>query len=119
MEKELQKLLRGNTELCKRLQRAADSWAKERPEAGTRRYVFADISDGAIMRNHPELGEKADRSDGSLRLAFILYYDDLEVVNPLGAFHGRHQLGMFYWALVNIDASERMAFHNLHLMTVA
>ena len=112
-------MLRGNTELCKRLQRAADSWAKERPEAGTRRYVFADISDGAIMRNHPELGEKADRSDGSLRLAFILYYDDLEVVNPLGAFHGRHQLGMFYWALVNIDASERMAFHNLHLMTVA
>ena len=26
---------------------------------------------------------------------------------------------MFYWALVNIDQSERMAFHNLHLATVA
>ena len=24
-------------------------------------------------------------------------YDDLEVVNPLGAFHGTHKLGMFYW----------------------
>ena len=55
----------------------------------------------------------------SLHLAFVLYYDDLEVVNPLGAFHGRHKLGMFYWALVNIEAETRMAFRNLHLMTVA
>jgi hypothetical protein len=122
---------------------------------------------------------------GSVRLGFILYYDDLEVVNPLGAFHGRHKLGMsaqarhththtrthkqthtrkhahahthtrtrtphptpapctrtlhpahpapaprvpapdihrtgmFYWALVNTPLETRMAFHNLHLMTVA
>ena len=55
----------------------------------------------------------------SVRLGFILYYDDLEVVNPLGAFHGRHKLGMFYWALLNLDASSRMSFKNLHLMTVA
>ena len=54
-----------------------------------------------------------------MRLGFILYYDDLEVVNPLGAFHGRHKLGLFYWALLNLDASSRMSFKNLHLMTVA
>ena len=65
------------------------------------------------------MGPASDRSDGTVRLAFILYYDDLEVVNPLGAFHGTHKLGMFYWALVNVERSERMSFHNLHLMTVA
>ena len=68
--------------------------------------------DGEVMQKHPELGQSADRSDGSVRLAFILYYDDLEVVNPLGAFHGTHKLGMFYWALVNTAAEQRMAFHN-------
>ena len=71
------------------------------------------------MKTHSELGHEADRSDGSVRLAFILYYDDLEVVNALGAFHGTHKLGMFYWALVNTAAVERMAFHNMHLATVA
>ena len=61
----------------------------------------------------------ADRSDGSTRLAIILYYDDVEVVNPIGAFHGTHKLGLFYWALVNIATAERMALQNLHLQTVA
>ena len=65
------------------------------------------------------MGIGSDRSDGSVRLAFILYYDDLEMVNPLGAFHGTHNLGMYYWALVNLDRSVRMSFDNLHLMTVA
>ena len=77
------------------------------------------MPDGARFREHPELGTSADRTDGALRLAFILYYDDLEVVNPLGAFHGKHKLGMFYWTLVNESPETRMAFSNLHLMTVA
>ena len=55
----------------------------------------------------------------SIRLGFILYYDDLEVCNPLGAFHGTHKLGMFYWTLVNYKAEDRMCFANMHLMTVA
>ena len=65
------------------------------------------------------LGDKADRSDGSVRLAFVLYYDDVEVVNALGAFTGVHKLGLFYWSVVNLHQSERMALHNIHLATVA
>lgn len=119
MPKELQHMFATDPEVVAQMRTAAEAWRKERPEAGSSRYVYADLPDGAIMQNHPELGIHADCTDGSLRLAFILYYDDLEVVNPLGAFHGKHKLGMFYWALVNIDPSVRMAFHNLHLMTVA
>ena len=40
-------------------------------------------------------------------------------MNPLGAFHGTHKLGMFYWVLVNTAAEQRMAFQNIHLATVA
>ena len=119
MQQELEKMFKSNPELVAELRRAADSWAEERPTVGSSRFVYADLSDGCLMQSHPELGVNANRSDGSLRLAFILYYDDLEIVNALGAFHGRHKLGMFYWALVNMDAPVRMAFHNLHLMTVA
>ena len=58
--------------------------------------VYADIPDGSVFRNHPELGVSADRSDDAVRLAFILYYDDIlyydvEVVNALGAFTGVHK----------------------------
>ena len=119
IDKELSAMLAADPSLLAQLQQASDSWAQEQPQPGETRTVFADLTDGARFKAHPGLGTDADRSDGSLRLAFILYYDDLEVVNPLGAFHGRHKLGMFYWALVNIEQETRMAFHNLHLMTVA
>ena len=116
---ELEAMLANNPQLQAQLKAASDKWAETRPAPGDSTTVYADIADGAIMREHPGLGVAADRSDGSTRLAFILYYDDLEVVNPLGAFHGTHKLGMFYWALVNCDQSTRMAFHNLHLATIA
>ena len=49
-------------------------------------------------------------------LAFIIYYDGLEVVNGLGQARGRHKLACFYWALINVNQMDR--FHNINLMTV-
>ena len=116
---ELEAMLSNDLQLQAQLKAASDSWAATRPAPGDSTTVYADIPDGAILREHERLGVAADRSDGSTRLAIILYYDDLEVVNPLGAFHGTHKLGMFYWGLVNCEQSTRMAFHNLHLATIA
>lgn len=116
---ELEAMAAADPSVIEQFEKAAAAWAKERPSPGDRREVYVDFSDGQAMHSHPELGVHADRSDGSLRLAIVLYYDDVEVVNPLGAFHGRHKLGLFYWALVNVDVSKRMAFQNLHLKTVA
>ena len=119
VEEELKAMVQADPNVLAQLKAASDAWAKERPSPGESCTVYTDLTDGLRFHEHPELGTKADRSDGSVRLAFILYYDDLEVVNPLGAFHGRHKLGMFYWTLVNVGQQTRMAFHNLHLMTVA
>ena len=116
---ELEAMVKANLGLLDELRAASDAWAQTAPMPGDSTMVYADISDGEVLRSHAQLGESADRSDGSVRLAFILYYDDLEVVNPLGAFHGRHKLGMFYWALVNTAVEHRMALHNMHLATVA
>ena len=61
---ELDSMLRRSPEVLDQLRAAASSWAEKRPNAGQSTFVYADISDGAIMRNHPELGERADRTDG-------------------------------------------------------
>ena len=119
IDKELQSMFANDPTLISKLKAEADSWAKKKPARGSSKTVYADIADGQVLRDHPGLGTQANRSDGSVRLAFILYYDDLEVCNPLGAFHGRHKLGMFYWTLVNYDPAERFSFANIHLMTVA
>ena len=116
---ELKAMVKANSGLLDELRTASDAWAQSARKPGDSTVVYADIPDGDVMRSHARLGTSADRSDGSVRLAFILYYDDLEVVNPLGAFHGRHKLGLFYWALVNTAVEERMALHNMHLATVA
>ena len=116
----LKAMLRDNPELLTAFQQAAASWgeASHNPQPGDSTIVYADITDGAYFKEHPELGVNADRSDGSLRLGFILYYDEVEVVNALGAFTGTHKIGLFYWGLLNIDAHQRMDLNNIHLATI-
>ena len=110
----LEALLRDDPLLVETLRSAADKWASPHPVT-----VYKDIPDGSCFRDHPELGPSADRSDGAVRLAFILYYDDVEVVNALGAFTGVHKLGLFYWSIINLSSGERMGLNNIHLATVA
>eukprot|EP00965_Chrysotila_dentata_P017991 597301-Pleurochrysis_carterae.AAC.1 len=65
-----------------------EEWRKPMPPRDTDNFVIADVSDGSVFNDHPELGKKlrgapADE-DGPLRLAIGLYYDGLETANPLG-----------------------------------
>jgi len=57
--------------------------------------ILFDIPDGLLFQTHPELS-KPDAT-GTVRLAFILYYDDIQVNNPLGFARGlnevRHEAG--------------------------
>jgi hypothetical protein len=115
----LQALMDDDPSLLVKFREAAAAWAKEKPAAGSSAYIYHDITDGSVFCGHPDLGTAADRSDGSTRLAFILYYDDVEVVNALGSFCGVHKLGLFYWSIINIPPGQRMALHNIHLATVA
>lgn len=53
-----------------------------------REGVYCDFCDAEFVRKHPMY----DRNKEVLLLG--LYYDDLEVVNPLGSKRGKHKLGM-------------------------
>ena len=108
-------ILRDNPQVLNQWRTQASSWEAKAGESIT---VYADITDGSVFRNHPELGVEADRSDGTLRLGLILYYDEVEVVNAIGQFSGTHKIGLFYWGLLNYGPEVRMDLSNIHLATV-
>ena len=56
---------------------------------------MADMCDGEAFRSHPLYGIDPQA------LQVILYYDDLEICNPLGSSVKKHKLGMYrYTTLV-------------------
>ena len=76
---------------------------------------IADLWDGVefqkfMIRVAPRPGE--------MPLVFMFYYDGLEVVNGLGAARTTHELGCFYWALLNISPDKRMNTKYVRMATV-
>ena len=112
----LRAIIRDDPAVLDAWKQAADSWTSARP--GEPVTVYCDITDGSVFREHPELGAAADRSDGALRLGFILYYDEVEVCNAIGHNCGVHKIGLFYWGILNYEPSVRMDLSNIHLATV-
>lgn len=49
-------------------------------------YLY-DYCDGQVYKDHPLF--KMDRD----ALQLVIYYDDVEVSNPLGSYRGKHKLG--------------------------
>ena len=49
--------------------------------------MIADFCDGNIFKTHPLFS----RDPSALQL--MLYYDEVEIANPLGAKTGKHKLG--------------------------
>lgn len=52
------------------------------------RYLL-DFCDGQFFKHHPLFSENPHA------LQIIVYYDDVEVANPLGSYRGSHKLGNF------------------------
>ena len=57
-------------------------------------------------------------TEGQIPLAFILYYDGLEVVNGIGQARLTHELGCFYWALIPVTQELRLTRDYLRVATV-
>ena len=103
---------------AKMMQSAAERWPDELSEAApafdmTR--TLDDVYDGMEFRRFMQ---RVKIRDGQVPLVFMFYYDGLEVVNGLGHAHGIHELGCFYWALLNLTPHSRMSRNNIRLATV-
>jgi hypothetical protein len=55
---------------------------------------------------------------GQKPLIFLFYYDDLEICNGLGQARTTHELGCFYWAMLNLDKKHRLSRKCIRMATV-
>ena len=69
--------------------------------------VMEDFTNGTFVHAHP-LFSIDDRS-----LKILLYYDDVNVVNPLT--NKVHKIGFFYYQLANICGKYRSKLKSIHL----
>ncbi|XP_062578360.1 uncharacterized protein LOC134240278 isoform X1 [Saccostrea cucullata] len=52
-------------------------------------------------------------------LLFCIYYDDFEIVNPIGSHKKKHKLSIFYWTLLNITPEFRYKSAATQLLAIA
>ena len=109
----IQRLLYFNPEVWPALQASMERYPCRGPEP----EILSDVSDGAFCREHKYLGVDAD-DDGSFRLAFGLYNDGIEMVNPLGSFIGRHHVDIYYLQILGLPPDKRQVFDNILLVSV-
>ena len=85
----------------------------EKPPKNDGDLMF-DFRDGSSWKQNKILGSSDDEN-----LALVLYYDDIEVCNPLRASHRPHKLGMFYFVIANMPVVLRSTLSNIHLLAIA
>lgn len=102
----LEYLLQSRPDVWKYVCSASREWVQNGyARLGEKVTVLSDLTDGEVYRSHPTLGDAAasaahESGDEFPRLKLILYYDEVETVNAVGAFTGKHKIGLFYYALV-------------------
>ena len=75
--------------------------------------TIEDICDGELYKAHPIF------SNDPLALQLILFYDELELCNPLGTHVKKHKLGIFLFTLGNIHPKYRSALRVINLLIAA
>ena len=56
---------------------------------------YADVWGGEFIKSN-----RIFRANNGAVLGFQIYFDDVELTNPLGSAKGKHKVGMFYWYLL-------------------
>ena len=71
-----------------------------------------DFEDGSFCLQHEIFNKKES-------LKIVGYFDNVEVVNPIGVHTKKHKLSLFFWTLVNIPPMYRSRLSCIHLIAVA
>ena len=73
---------------------------------------LGDFCDGTLFKSHPMF------SSDPHALQVVAYYDELEVVNPIGSFIKKHKLGCMFYFLANIRPQYRSTLKAIQLLAV-
>jgi len=79
---------------------------------GNLENVMVDFHDGRYCKTHAIFG-----NDSNIRI--LSYFDDVEVVNPIGVHTKKNKLSLFYWTLLNIPPKYRSKLSCIQLLAVA
>ena len=82
------------------------------PHTSTSSFLLSDFCDGTLFKSHPLFSVEHHA------FQVVGYYDDLEVVNPLGSYTKKHKLGCLYFFLGNVRPQYRSSFKSIHLAAV-
>ncbi len=80
------------------------------PELSKNADVLSDFCDGTFVQNH----ELFSNDDTALQI--LLYYDDVNLCNPLT--NKIHKITLFYYQLANIHVEYRSKLNSIHLLGV-
>lgn len=73
-----------------------------------------DFWDGSVYKQHPMLSKMDNCDENEAFLGVQLYYDDVEVCNPLTG--NSHNVAMFYYRLANVDPLYRSMLPAMRLV---
>lgn len=73
---------------------------------------YCDVSDGSIFRDHALFSVNPNA------FQILLYFDDIEICNPLGKKVGVHKLGVFYYSLLNLPLEYRSKTPSIRLVAI-
>ena len=71
-----------------------------------------DYCDGSVFKSHPIF------SLDPHALQVVAYYDELEVVNPIGSYIKKHKLGCMFYFLANVRPQYRSSLKSIQLLAV-
>ena len=74
---------------------------------------LGDFCDGSAFKEHPIF------SVDPHALQIVGYYDELEVVNPIGSYIKKHKLGCIFFFLANVRPQFRSTLKSIQLVAVA
>lgn len=73
---------------------------------------MCDLVNGTIFKHHDLFVE----NNNALRI--VLYYDELEICNPLSKQSGTHKIGVFYFILANLPISYRSRLPAIRILSI-
>lgn len=83
------------------------------PHAQASNDNLGDFCDGSVFKFHPLF------SSDPLALQIIAYYDEVEIVNPIGSYVKKQKLGCIFFFLGNVRPQFRSTFKSIYLVAVA
>uniref|UniRef100_A0ABD2WEB4 C2H2-type domain-containing protein n=1 Tax=Trichogramma kaykai TaxID=54128 RepID=A0ABD2WEB4_9HYME len=75
--------------------------------------LLTRFEDGEIFQEHPFFQKYIDA------IAFVLYYDEFLVNNPIGTKARKQKLGVFYISFLNLPDHIRDYIGNVHILAIA